>query len=92
MFLIGTAQALLFTSFYLGGSIAIMGINPLAVIRRTEVLIGGPTDAELQADEDLIQKSVEGMSVSDAVVLRLFKSMGLSDKTMVLIEKDLRLQ
>ena len=30
-FVVGTAQALLFTSFYIGGAIAIMGINPIAV-------------------------------------------------------------
>jgi hypothetical protein len=30
------------------------------------------------------------MSMSDVVVLRMFKAMGLSAKTMVLIEKDLR--
>lgn len=30
------------------------------------------------------------MSTSDAVVLRVFKAMGLSEKTMMNIEKDLR--
>lgn len=30
--------------------------------------------------------------MSDAVVLRMFKAMGLSEKTMVQIEKDLRNQ
>ena len=32
------------------------------------------------------------MSTSDAVVLRVFKAMGLSQKTMISIEKDLREQ
>jgi hypothetical protein len=42
LFLVGTAQALFFTTFYLGGSLAILGINPFA--GRRERLIGGPTD------------------------------------------------
>ena len=32
------------------------------------------------------------MKTSDAIVLRAFKAMGLSDQTMVQIEKDLREQ
>lgn len=32
------------------------------------------------------------MSTSDAVVLRVFKAMGLSQKTMINIERDLREQ
>ena len=47
---------------------------------------------ELAADEQNLDKAVEGMSMSDAVVLRVFKAMGLSDKTMVSIERDLREQ
>jgi len=89
-FLVGTVQALFFTSFYLGGSIFILGINPVAVMKKREQLVGGPSDEELQEDEEQIQKAVEGMSMGDAVVLRMFKAMGLSDKTMVQIEKDLR--
>ena len=88
----GTIQAIFLTSFYLGGSIAILGINPIEVYHRREMLIGGPTDAELMADEKDIETAVEGMNLGDAVVLRAFKSMGLSEKTMVQIEKDLRIQ
>ena len=47
---------------------------------------------ELAADEANIDKAVEGMTTSDAVVLRVFKAMGLSDKTMISIERDLREQ
>ena len=47
---------------------------------------------ELIADEENLDKAVQGMSTSDAVVLRVFKAMGLSDKTMVSIERDLREQ
>lgn len=91
-FLVGTAQAMVFTTFYLGGTIAILGINPIAVWKKREMLVSGPSDEELQQDEQQIQKAVEGMNMSDAVVLRMFKAMGLSDKTMVQIEKDLRNQ
>ena len=69
-----------------------MGINPIAVYQRRQILIGGPTEEELMADEKEIQDKVEGMNMGDAVLLRTFKAMGLSDKTMVQIEKDLRLQ
>ena len=31
LFVVGTAQALFFTTFYIGGSLAILGINPIAV-------------------------------------------------------------
>jgi len=91
-FMIGTAQALFFTTFYLGGTIALLGINPVAIWKRREQLIGGPTEEELMADEKEIEQAVSGMSMSDAVVLRTFKAMGLSDQTMVNIEKDLRAQ
>jgi len=55
-------------------------------------LVGGPTMDELIADEENLDKAVQGMSNSDAVVLRVFKAMGLSDKTMFSIERDLREQ
>lgn len=55
-------------------------------------LVGGPTEAELLEDEQNLDKAVQGMSTSDAVVLRVFKAMGLSQKTMISIEKDLREQ
>lgn len=45
--------------------------------------MGGPTEEELMADEKEIQEKVEGMNMGDAVLLRTFKAMGLSDKTMV---------
>ena len=54
--------------------------------------MGGPTEEELLADEQNLDKAVQGMSTGDAVVLRVFKAMGLSQKTMVSIEKDLREQ
>ena len=54
--------------------------------------MGGPTEAELLEDEQNLDKAVQGMSTSDAVVLRVFKAMGLSQKTMISIEKDLREQ
>ncbi len=92
LLIVGTAQALFFTTFYIGGSLAILGINPVAVYKRREVLVGGPTMEELEADEAQISQSVQGMSTSDAVVLRIFKSMGLSQRTMIAIEKDLREQ
>ena len=47
---------------------------------------------ELEADEKEIENAVAGMSISDAIVFRTFKAMGLSEKTMVMIEKDLRIQ
>ena len=47
----GTAQALLFTSLYISGSLAILGINPIAVYQRRVTLVGGPTEAELLEDE-----------------------------------------
>lgn len=50
-FLVGTAQSIVLTSFYLIGTIAILGINPVAVYQRRELLIAGPTDEELAADE-----------------------------------------
>ena len=31
LFVVGTAQAMFFTTFYIGGSLAILGINPIAV-------------------------------------------------------------
>jgi hypothetical protein len=31
LFIVGTAQALVFTTLYIGGSLAILGINPVAV-------------------------------------------------------------
>jgi hypothetical protein len=31
---VGTAQAIFLTTIYLGGSLAIMGINPIAVYQR----------------------------------------------------------
>ena len=54
--------------------------------------MGGPTMEELIAEEENLDKAVQGMSTSDAVVLRVFKAMGLSDKTMFSIERDLREQ
>ena len=54
--------------------------------------MGGPTEAELLEDEQNLDKAVQGMSTSDALVLRVFKAMGLSQKTMISIEKDLREQ
>ena len=35
-------------------------------------------------------KAVQGMGMGDAVVLRMFKSLGISDDTMRQIEKELR--
>jgi hypothetical protein len=70
----------------------LLGINPVAVYKRRVTLVGGPTEAELQADEENIEKAVSGMSTTDAVVLRVFKAMGLSERTMINIEKDLREQ
>ncbi len=92
LLIVGTAQALVFTSIYLTGSLAILGINPIAVYQRRVTLVGGPTEAELLEDEQSLDKAVQGMSSGDAVVLRIFKAMGLSQKTMVSIERDLREQ
>ncbi len=33
LFLIGTAQAVIFTTFYVGGSLAILGMNPAKFVR-----------------------------------------------------------
>ena len=92
LLIVGTAQALFFTTFYIGGSLALLGINPVAVYQRRVTLVGGPTMEELAQDEENIGRAVQGMSTSDAVVLRVFKAMGLSDKTMISIERDLREQ
>lgn len=35
---------------------------------------------------------MQGMRTSDAFMLRMFKAMGLSERTMIAIEKDLREQ
>jgi hypothetical protein len=43
-FLIGTAQAILFSTFYIGGSLAILGVNPVAVVRRNKELYGDDYD------------------------------------------------
>lgn len=88
--LVGTAQALTFTSLYIGGSFAVMGLNPIALLKNRKNLIGGPTDEEIEADEKKMQEAISGMSMSDAIVLRTFKAMGVSDTTMINIEKDLR--
>ena len=41
-------------------------------------------------DEKEIEKAVHGMRSTDAMVMRAFKAMGLSEKTMIMIEQDLR--
>ncbi|CDW87986.1 histone h2a [Stylonychia lemnae] len=91
-FIIGTAQSILFTTFYVGGSCAIMGINPIKVWQKKQILSGGPSEEELTMDEKVIEEQVKGMRTSDAFTLRMFKAMGLSEQTMVAIEKDLRQQ
>ena len=58
LFLVGTGQALLFTTFYVGGSLAILGINPVSIYRGTDQLLGGPSMADLDADEKLIEQQV----------------------------------
>ena len=54
-FLVGTAQAIFLTSFYLGGTILVLGINPVAIWKRREQLVGGPTDEELMQSEQEIE-------------------------------------
>jgi len=75
-----------FTSLYIGGNLAILGINPLTFIRERKHTL------EESVDEKEIEKQVQGMKMSDAFLLRMFKTMGLSEQTMVAIEKDLREQ
>ena len=41
LFIVGTAQALVFTTFYIGGSLAILGVNPIAVYKGKQILNGG---------------------------------------------------
>ena len=62
------------------------------MIRDSEKLVGGPSDDEMSTDEKKIEKQVQGMRNSDAFMMRMFKAMGLSEKTMIAIEKDLREQ
>lgn len=66
-----------------------MGINPVSAVRNN---FGTLSDQSLSTDEQEIQRQVDGMKTSDAFVLRMFKAMGLSEKTMVAIEADLRQQ
>ena len=84
-FIVGTSQALFFTTFYIGGTLALLGINPLAIFKDRDLL----NDDDL-VDEKQLVKATEGMKTSDALVLRMFKTMGLSESTMSLIESDLR--
>ena len=35
-FFIGTVQAMFFTTFYIGGTLAILGINPLAILKNRD--------------------------------------------------------
>ena len=84
-FFIGTVQAAFFTTFYIGGTLAILGINPIKIIKNNE----NDFDATA-ADERQLEKAAEGMRMTDVFVLRMFKAMGLSEQTMSQIESDLR--
>lgn len=87
-FLIGTAQAIFFTTFYIGGSLAILGINPFTLFSSSD------EDPPTQAIQDAksFTKAQDSMRMSDIFVLKMFKTMGLSENTMALIEGDLRTQ
>ena len=54
-FIVGTSQALFFTSFYIGGTLALLGINPLAIFKDRDLL----NDDDL-VDEKQLVKATEG--------------------------------
>ena len=85
-FFIGTAQAIFFTTFYIGGSLAILGVNPFSLFKSSD-------ETQPQLTETVkLTKAQDSMKTSDIFVLKMFKTMGLSDGTMALIENDLRNQ
>ena len=100
---LGTIQAFAMTTFYLGGNMAILGVNPRAIYLRHKQqeeemaalysqsgvldgssMSGALKEAEIFFAEDPTKK------VQDVFVMQMFKSMGLSDKTIMVIEADLR--
>ena len=68
---------------------AVLGINPIKVIRSLKENQDDEYEATL-GDERQLQKAAEGMRMTDVFVLRMFKTMGLSEQTMSQIESDLR--
>ena len=50
-FLVGTAQAICLTTFYVGGSLALLGINPIQVIRNNKKLFEEDEEQDLSTDE-----------------------------------------
>ena len=82
----GTLQALFVTTFYVGGTLALLGINPVKIVKdsnRENDLYSGKITQNLNGVEP-------DMKMTDVVVLKMFKTMGLSDATMAQIENDLR--
>ena len=72
-----------------------MGINPYSYLKHAQQQAREADEVEKQqfkSEEDEVTAKMKQMSTSDAMVLKFFKSMGLTDETMVMIERDLRSQ
>ena len=57
-FIVGTVQAIFFTTFYIGGNMAILGINPIKIIRENRTILGGSSEDMMSTDEKDIEKAV----------------------------------
>ena len=105
---VGTIQALGMTTLYLGGNLAILGVNPRAIYLRHKKqeedmanIANQPIFFEeemkdqvvdLLKDADILPQGEPNKKVQDVFLMQMFKSMGLSDKTIMVIEQDLRSQ
>ena len=106
LFIVSTVQAIAFSTFYIGSHLIILGVNPktayarhkreqeeeMLLIANQKIDIDGKLDQLLAGEnKEKVEKEL-GSSVENTFVVSMFKSMGLSDKTLLMIEQDLRVQ
>ena len=99
LFMIASIQALIFSTVYVGGTFAVIGINPWQAFKdlqdrqAEEIRLLGQIEIDFSkpADEQLLRRDPSGkISTSNLLMFNMFRDLGLSDRTLLAIEKDLR--
>ena len=94
LFIVATMQSVGFTSIYLGGTFAILGINPITKYRelkemsnKLENLTG---DNLVNENGEINMDEFEKLSDGQKSMIKGLNNLGISNKTILAIEKEMR--
>lgn len=97
LFIVSTMQAMGFTTIYVGGTLIVLGVNPVKKYREmqemNEAMANMPvTDNLIGPDGKLDESEFDKLSDGQKKMLRTLNSFGISNQQILEIEKEMRKQ